>query len=204
MKLQLALDRLTKEECIQLIQETYDYIDWIEIGTSVIKEYGMQIIREIREMFPEKTIVADMKTCDAGGFEAAQAFKAGADITTVMAFSSDLTILDTLKVGREYNKRIMVDLLEVSTRKRMKELEDLKVDLVSLHVGKDKQQTGTFNTELFSLVDSFDFEVSVAGGINLDSLPEVVQEKPDIIIVGSAITSDLDPKEAARKMKEII
>src|SRR5690625_948036 len=135
--LQLALDRLTKKECVQLINETYNYIDLIEIGTSVIKEYGMSIIREVRELYPDKMIVADMKTCDAGGYEAEQAFKAGADITTVMAFSSNATIMDAKKIAQQYNGRLMVDLLEVSTGERIKELAELGVELVCLHVGID-------------------------------------------------------------------
>src|SRR5699024_12053383 len=102
MKIQLALDRLSKKECFSIINETFDYIDWIEIGTSVIKEYGMEIVREIRKAYPNKTIVADMKICDAGGYEAEQVFNAGADITTVMGFSSNLTIVDTLKVAEKH------------------------------------------------------------------------------------------------------
>lgn len=204
MKLQLALDRLTREECIQVVKETEKDIDIIEVGTGVIKEYGMSIVREIRELFPDKTIVTDMKTCDAGGHEAKQAFEAGADITTVMAFSSDLTITDTMKIAKQYNKSVMVDLLEVSSKKRMAELHALGVDRVSLHVGIDKQKEGTFNTELFSLVEDLAFEVAVAGGINLDSLAEIVNEKPDVVIIGGAITKATTPGEVAGEMKEII
>lgn len=201
MQLQLALDRLTLEECFRVVNETVEEIDIIEVGTGVIKEYGMTIVREMRREFPNKTIVADMKTCDAGGHEAIQAFEAGTDIVTVMAFSSDLTISDTLTVAQEYDKRVMVDLLEVNSRSRMDELKKLDVNLVSLHVGKDKQQEGNFNTELFSLVKGFDFEVTVAGGINLDTLPDIIKEKPDTVIVGSAITKSDKPNEVASKMK---
>ncbi|MEW9671811.1 orotidine 5'-phosphate decarboxylase / HUMPS family protein [Ammoniphilus sp. 3BR4] len=99
MKLQLALDRLCWEQCFQVVQQVEDDIDWIEIGTGVIKEYGMAIVRKMKEQYPQKVIVADMKTCDAGKHEAQQAFDAGADITTVMAFSADRTIADTLEVA---------------------------------------------------------------------------------------------------------
>ncbi|MFD1037554.1 3-hexulose-6-phosphate synthase [Virgibacillus byunsanensis] len=204
MNLQLALDRLTREECLRIVDETKDEIDFIEVGTGVIKEYGMAIVREMRELYPDKAIVADMKTCDAGGHEAKQAFEAGTDIVTVMAFSSDLTIKDTLQVAQQYGKQVMVDLLEVSSRDRMEQLKKIDVRLVSLHVGKDKQQEGNFDTELFSLVKGLDFEVTVAGGINLDTLPDIIQEKPDTVIVGSAITKSENPKEVASKMRKMI
>ncbi|WP_042146971.1 3-hexulose-6-phosphate synthase [Paucisalibacillus sp. EB02] len=204
MNLQLALDRLTREECLHIIDETRESIDWIEVGTSVIKEYGMAIVREIKEKYPDKVIVTDMKTMDAGGHEAIQAFKAGADITTVMALASDLTILDSIKVAKEYGGRIMVDLLEVSNKERVKELEDLGVDLVSIHIGKDKQREGKFDVKYFSLVEGSDVEVTVAGGIDLNTISDVVEKGPDTLIVGSAITKDENPAEVAAEMKAMI
>ncbi|GGB45807.1 3-hexulose-6-phosphate synthase [Lentibacillus populi] len=204
MKLQLALDRLTREECFQIVKETKENIDWIEMGTGIIKEYGMTVVREMHELYPEKTIVADMKTCDAGGHEAIQAFEAGADITTVMGFSSDLTITDTLGVAKQYDARVMVDLLEISNRRRMHELKRIGVDLVSLHVGKDKQKEGKFDTALFSLVDDLGFEVTVAGGISEDTLSDIVQKRPNTVIVGSAITKAPSPRDAAASMKKIL
>src|SRR5690625_7829019 len=109
MKLQLALDRLTEKECLSVLEETKESIDIIEVGTGVIKEYGMSIVRTIRELYPDRLIVADMKTCDAGKHEALQAFEAGADITTVMALSADATITDTLKVTKESGKQVKIE-----------------------------------------------------------------------------------------------
>src|SRR5690625_4714362 len=197
MLLQLALDRMSKKNCYELIALTYDDIDLIEIGTSIIKEYGMEIIRDISSKYPNKIIVADMKTCDAGGYEAEQAFKAGADITTVMGFSSDLTIKDSQTVAKHYNKRIMIDLLEITSEKRIEQLEAIGVDLVSLHIGKDKQKSTTFNEKSFSFIHQFNFNFSVAGGINLNSLASVTMMNPYIIIVGSAITDNPNPQKIA-------
>ncbi|MGP4076258.1 3-hexulose-6-phosphate synthase [Halobacillus sp. K22] len=202
MNLQIALDRLTEEECMHLIQETYESTDWIEVGTGVIKEYGMSILRRIRKEYPEKVIVADMKTCDAGKHEAAQAFDAGADITTVMAFAADQTIQDMLQVAEDRNKRIMVDLLGITDQERLKQLAAMGVGLVSLHFGKDMQQSGEMSDDLFSLVkDLPSLEVAVAGGINLPSLPTILAHEPDTLIIGSGITKQPDPKETASLLK---
>ncbi|ARI77970.1 3-hexulose-6-phosphate synthase [Halobacillus mangrovi] len=203
MNLQLALDRLDEETCLHLIEETYESIDWIEVGTGVIKEYGMEIIRKIRIAYPSCTIVADMKTCDAGRHEAAQAFEAGADITTVMAFSADQTISDTLKVARKFSGRIMVDLLGVQDQLRIHELANLGVDLVSLHFGKDMQEQGGFDVSAFQLTKDYpDLDVAVAGGINEDILSNILTHQPDAVIVGSAITKSSNPKQTAIRMKE--
>ncbi|SFD69403.1 3-hexulose-6-phosphate synthase [Lentibacillus persicus] len=204
MKLQLALDRLTWDECIDVLDQTKNSVDIIEVGTGVIKEYGMAIVREVRKRFPSHTIMADMKTCDAGGHEAKQAFGAGANIVTVMAFSSSMTIQDTMNVAREYDGRVMVDLLEVQHREKLNELEKLDVALVSLHIGKDRQKKGAFNTDMFQLVEGFPFEVAVAGGIDETTAGQAASGNPDIIIVGSAITKADNPSIAAENIRKTI
>lgn len=205
MKLQIALDRLSKEECLSVLEESSSWIDWIEIGTGVIKQYGVSIIQDIKERYPGKVFVADMKTCDAGKHEAKQAFEAGADITTVMAYADDQTILDMLEVAKKYNKRVMVDLLGVKSKIRIEELKKLGVDLVSLHVGKDMQQNESLQVDVFDLVKGIEgVEVAIAGGIHLDSLESIMIKGPDILIVGSAITGAISPGNIASKMKGMI
>jgi len=205
MKFQIALDRLTRDECFEILNETASSIDWIEVGTGVIKQYGMAIVREIREAFPNKVLIADMKTCDAGKHEALQAFEAGADITTVMAFSSNKTITDTLEVAKDYGKRIMIDLLGVTNPNRLVELQKLDVDLVSLHYGKDMQQEGEMGLNLFLLTQGLaGMEVAIAGGINRESLTGLLDKRLDIFIVGSAITKADNPGQVASEMKEMV
>lgn len=205
MKVQLALDRLTKEECFKLLQETESYIDWIEIGTGVIKEYGMELVREMKKAYPDKILVADMKTCDAGKHEAYQAFRAGADITTVMAFSADKTIMETLEAARGWGKRVMVDLLGVKDPERIRELQKLGVDLVSLHYGKDMQLQEKMGTELLSLVEGITgMEVAIAGGIDKNSIASLLNSRLDTFIIGSAITQANNPAEAAEAIQKVV
>ncbi|TMW72287.1 3-hexulose-6-phosphate synthase [Alteribacter natronophilus] len=205
MKLQLALDRLSREDCLAVLRQTAPYIDWIEVGTGVIKEYGTEIITEIRNGYPDHTIVADMKTCDAGRHEAIQAFEAGADVTTVMAFSADGTICDMIDVARSYGTSVMIDLLNVDSAERVKELSALGADLFGLHNGKDMQAAGDHaSASQFELVKGIEGRVAVAGGINEDTLPDIAAQKPDIVIVGSAITGAGDPEKAAARIKELM
>ncbi|UOQ95287.1 6-phospho-3-hexuloisomerase [Halobacillus shinanisalinarum] len=212
MNLQLALDRLTKEECLGILADTNESVDWIEVGTGVIKEYGMTIVKEIRETYPKSVIVADMKTCDAGRHEAIQAFEAGADITTVMAFSADQTIKDMLEVSRRYKTRVMVDLLGVDDKQRIHQLSQLGIDLVSLHFGKDMQKNGSIDHHLFDLIsDHSGLEVAVAGGINLESLPNILPYQPDTLIVGEqsrimriAVRLHRKSRRSSRNMKQTI
>ena len=49
MKLQIALDDVTLEEALALVDRVKKYIDIIEIGTPLVYEYGMQAVRIMKE-----------------------------------------------------------------------------------------------------------------------------------------------------------
>ncbi len=206
MKIQLALDRLTKEECFRLVNETINYIDLVEIGTGVIKEYGMCIIKEMKEKYHQLPLLADMKTCDAGKNEAIQAFRSGADIMTVMAFSANQTIVDAVTIARKYDKRIGIDLLGIQTSDRVEELVSLGCDLFCLHIGKDTQKHEELDVKsLIHLVDRFDaIEVAIAGGINAEIVKELQHFPIDILVIGSAITSSENPRLASKELTDQI
>ena len=181
-------------------------IDIIEIGTGIIKEYGMPIVQEMKEKYSELPLLADMKTCDDGKNEAIQAFHSGADIMTVMAFSANQTIADALSVAQKHEKRIMIDLLGSQARERVEELVNLGCDLFCLHIGKDTQKNGelAFNN-ILHLIDNFKaIEVAIAGGIDVAIAQEIKDFPIDILIVGSAITSSENPKLASKKIVDHI
>src|SRR3954453_23729127 len=90
--LQVALDAISVDDSVSLLPLLLDYVDVVEAGTPMIKREGIQAVFRLRAASPGKLIVADMKTMDAGEYEADLAFDAGADIMTVLACASDATI----------------------------------------------------------------------------------------------------------------
>lgn len=206
MKLQLALDRLSRQDCFDLIAKTHGDIDWIEVGTGTIKEHGIRLVRDIKDAYPNMTIVADMKICDAGRHEAELAFRAGADVVTVMGFAGMETIRQVLESAKEYGKRVMVDLLEVTDPNRVRQIYLTGADLFCLHVGKDRQKSGGghFGSQL-SLVAGLDqAELAVAGGIGPDDLPTLRELGAGIAIVGSHITNSQEPGQSAAGLAEML
>ena len=84
MKLQVAIDLLTTEAALELAGQVAEYVDIIELGTPLIKAEGLPVITAIKNAHPDKIVFADLKTMDAGELEADIAFKAGADLVTVL------------------------------------------------------------------------------------------------------------------------
>lgn len=99
------------EGALELVKKVRDYIDIIEIGTPFVYEYGMQAVRTMKEHFPDKEILADMKIMDAGYYEAEEALKAGADYVTVLGVTDNLTIQGCKEAAEKYGKEIVVDMI---------------------------------------------------------------------------------------------
>ena len=202
--LQVALDLIHSDRALTIASEAVEGgVDWIEAGTPLIKSEGVKVLRELKKAFPGKTIVADMKTMDVGGAEVEIAAKSGADVVVVLGLSSDPTITEAVVTARKYGSKVMVDLFNVPDKvARAKELEGMGVDLLCVHVGVDEQMIGgSPGAELKAVVDAVGIPVAAAGGINSETVPEIIRAGAAIIIVGGAIVKAADARGAAAMIR---
>jgi 3-hexulose-6-phosphate synthase len=201
MDIQLALDRLTRQQCLDTVKAVHDLVDYVELGTGVIKQYGVGIITEIKERFAGKKIVADMKTCDAGRSETELAFGSGADVTTVMAFSDERTVRMSLEVAAREHKDVMIDLLGMSDAEKIRQLHEWGARLFCLHRGKDSQPSdrhGRTEDGLAQVLKNLPgVRIAYAGGISHENIDRVLSLSPNIVVIGSAITGSPCMREAA-------
>jgi 3-hexulose-6-phosphate synthase/6-phospho-3-hexuloisomerase len=206
-KLQVALDFLNLDRAIRVAEESVaGGVDWIEVGTPLIKSEGLNSVREIRKRFPKHRIVADMKVLDTGRYEVEAAAKAGADVIILLGVADDSTIRDAVLAAKNYGCELMVDLMNVENmEKRAKELEGMGVDYICVHIGID-QQMGGMNplSKLTKISKSVKVPLAIAGGMNSESAPKAVDSGASIIIVGGAITKSEDAKKATELIKGAI
>lgn len=203
-QLQLALDTLPLESVPTLLAAVLPYVDIVEIGTPMIKRYGIDAVRQVRALALGKRIVADTKTMDAGAWEAALAFDAGADMMTVLACASDATLRAAIDVARARNKHVVADLIGVLDKPaRANQLAALGVDYIGIHTGSDDQAHGANPlADLAAIAQAVSTPLVVAGGISAKTIGAVLAYKPAIAIVGSAITQANDPARAMRELRD--
>lgn len=201
MKLQVAVDRVSIEKAIYIIKEVEEYADIIEIGTSLIKDFGLESVRRIKKEFPNKIILADIKTVDEAEYEFEAVYNAGADIATVLGGASLETLRICRRVANKYKKDYLIDLIEVSKEKE-ESLKEFSDGIICVHLPSDNGKRGLedlINSTIGSLKD-FN-RLAVAGGVSKDSISTIKKAKFHIAIVGGAITKAKDIKEAAKDFK---
>ena len=203
--LQVALDFENLSRALQAAKEAVEGgADWIEAGTPLVKSEGLDAVRELKRSFPNHRIVADLKVMDTGAFEVEIAAKAGADLVTVLGAADDDTIADAVRGGEKYGAEIVVDLLNVADPvARAKRAAELGAASVCWHIGIDMQMAGkTPFEELERLARSSPIPVSVAGGLNSETVAQATRAGAMILIVGGAITKSADVTEAARRIRQ--
>lgn len=204
MKLQAALDTLTLDECLVLLEETNGSIDIAEVGTPFVIEEGMVPVKTIKNKFPNIEVLADVKIMDAGEYEADKCFEAGADICTVLGVSHDETILGVVRSAKKYGKKVMVDMIAVpDLKKRTKEIDQMGVDYICVHTAFDVQKLGQDPLDDLKTVNSVikNAKSAVAGGVKLETVDAIVNEGAEIIVVGGAICNAKDRQAYAKEIK---
>jgi 3-hexulose-6-phosphate synthase/6-phospho-3-hexuloisomerase len=203
--LQVALDLLETKRAVQIAREAIEGgADWIEAGTPLIKSEGMQVIRTLRDQFPNVTLVADMKIADTGAMEVEMAAKAGADIVCILADADDAVIAEAVRAARLYGIRLMADLINVQDPvPRACALESLGVDIIGAHVGIDQQMIGKSSIDLLrSLTGKVHIPIAVAGGLDAATASEAVGHGTDIVIVGGWIVRSADVTGSTKKIRD--
>ncbi|OPY33854.1 MAG: Bifunctional enzyme Fae/Hps [Methanomassiliicoccales archaeon PtaU1.Bin124] len=204
--LQVALDLMHLKRAMEIAKEALEGgVDWIEVGTPLLKSEGVEAVRALKKAYPGHTLVADMKTMDVGGFEVEIAAKAGADIITVMGLADDSTISESANVAKRYGAKIMIDMMNVEDKvARSKKAAELGAGYICLHVGIDEQMRGgvSMAEQVRQVVQAVPIPVAVAGGITSETVAEVLNAGASIVIVGGGIIKTENVTEAAARMKK--
>ena len=205
-QLQLALDYISLPKAIVMAAAVAPEVDIIEIGTPLCKAAGLEAIRSIREICPDKLILADFKAPDVGGLEATMAFDAGADMMTVIGGAALATVEQALAVARERGKEMLMELTGVrDILERAVEWRQIGVERIVYHREWDAQSAGRQWTEadkttIRKLID-IGFKVTATGGLTLELLPFFADLPVSVLICGRGIREASDPRATAHEMR---
>lgn len=206
-RLQLAMDTLSLEEAVELLHYISPYIDIAEIGTPLVYRSGLEAIRRIRAEFPDLYILCDGKIMDAGAYESGEQFEAGANCVSVLGVTDDATIRACVEEAKKYHGEVSADTICIpNLSERVKAIEAMGVDYISVHTGVDQQAKGRTPLDDLQEIRACvgNCKISVAGGIHVETVEEYLAFRPDVVIVGGGILGQSDPVMAAREIRNKI
>ncbi|MFW6162859.1 MAG: 3-hexulose-6-phosphate synthase [Planctomycetota bacterium] len=203
--LQVALDFINLSQALRVAREAVaGGADCVEAGTPLIKSEGLDAVRRLRAEFPDLPVVADLKTMDAGRTEMEAASNAGASVATILGLASDSSIQEFIQAGDQYGCQVAVDLLGCPEPvERAKAVAEWGAASVGVHCAIDDQMRGRDPFDLLRRVaEAVDLPVSVAGGINSETVVQAIEAGAAIAIVGGAIIKSADARAAAATIRQ--
>lgn len=206
---QISLDVTNIKEALEMASGAVRAgIDWIEAGTPLILGEGLHAVKRLREAYPEKPIVADLKTMDGAGLEAEMMLKAGATHVVVMSQAHWASIKEMVKMARAYNGYVMADLLNSSNKvEDAKRMEDLGADWIIVHTGYDERRYINGLSPLNDLPDvlkSVNIPVQAVGGMSIDQAVESVRMGASSLVIGAPLAIQADRFAAADEYESIL
>lgn len=207
--LQAALDYVDTERALQLAHEAVSGgADWLEAGTPLIKSEGFEAVRRLRAAFPDRVIMADLKTMDTGRLEFEAAAVAGANTATVLACAADATITQCVEVAHKYGLKTFCDMINIPIcdyADQVKRVTKLGVDVIIVQMPIDEQMLGSDPLAKLKVARAnTDLTLAVAGGVTSETAPGIVMAGASIIIVGGALLKAADTRRAAQGIRAAI
>ncbi len=226
--LQVALDygylqpSLDMMEILKQEMKGYDYL--VEAGTPTNMYVGVEkLIPALKRVSGNGTpIVVDTKAMDVGKFVVDLVHKTGAEIIGIAGAAPLETIEGALEAAKNYHMPIEIDsisTLEISNShpnlpiNRFDWIVDRLVrynkdggnGILEFHIPIDGQK----KERDFSIVGIVhekrpELLIAAAGGLNAETIPEVIGYGANILVVGGAITRAPNPREAVREIRDIV
>jgi 3-dehydro-L-gulonate-6-phosphate decarboxylase len=202
--LQIALDNSTLEDALRTIKEAGPIVDIVEVGTILCLAEGMQAVKAISALYPDKVVVADTKCADAGGTVAKNCKDAGADWMTVICSAT----IATMKAAAKEIDELQVELYGNWTYEDAQDWLDAGISQAVYHQSRDALLAGeTWGgkdlNKVKKLVD-MGFKVSVTGGLELETLKLFEGVDVFTFIAGRGITAAVDQAQAAQDFQNEI
>lgn len=198
MLLQLALD---KAQHFAVLSQVRDLVDIVEVGTPVLKRFGLSAIATALELSGGTPILADTKTADGGALEAEMVFSAGANFMTVLSNAAPATHEAVNIVAERYHAHVIADTIIDNGPPTLPNQFPNRYAYVSLHLATDVRVRHGGSTEHVVAVAGLQmlgYRVSLAGGLGPENMKAVVKAAPSIVVVGSAITEASNPRGVAK------
>jgi 3-hexulose-6-phosphate synthase/6-phospho-3-hexuloisomerase len=206
---QVSLDVPTIAEALEMARGAVNAgIDWIEAGTPLILGEGVHALEHLKAAFPEKPIVADLKTMDGAGLEAEMMFKGGASYVVVMSQAHWASVKEMVKMAKRYGGYVMADVLNAPNKaEAAKKMQELGADWIILHTGFDERNhvpgLSPLN-ELQSVLDAVNIPVQAVGGLSIEQAIECVKMGASSLVIGAPLAVQADKFAVGDEFESIL
>lgn len=198
MKLQISFDNHSLQESLDIAKQVAPHADIIEIGTIPLYRHGKQIVEEFKKVCGNTPLLVDTKISDRGSKVVPIFSEVGAQWLTVMAGTSNTVIHATGTKAHQMNMRVMMDLLDAPSHgQSAMEAKNLGVDALLLHESYEDTDPLIFLDKWDLVKGNTSLPIFISAKINRDNVMQIIELKPDGLVIGESIVDADDPAQEA-------
>lgn len=208
-RLQVAFDDVAPSALGQAVEEAIaGGADVIEIGTPMLKRYGVTLLKKAREHLPARIpLYADVKMLDFASLELTPALRVGATEVTALVYASDESLTDALRLTTAFDAHLSVSTMNYPVTMlatRLSEIQALGINRFIAHgAGTDLQAASRQALERAREIRALAGTASllIGGGFRANNMHEIAPMLPATIIVGRSATTGPSVETAVAAMR---
>ncbi|MFA4662006.1 orotidine-5'-phosphate decarboxylase [Pyrococcus kukulkanii] len=200
----LALDVYERDRALKIAEDVKDYISMVKVNWPLIIGSGLDIIRELKERTGLE-IIADLKLADIPNTNrliAKKVYEVGADYIIVHSFVGKDSVLAVKEIGEII---MVVEMSHPGALEFINPLTDKFIEMANEIKPFGVIAPGTRPERIKYIRERLNGEIKILTpgiGAQGGKALEAIKAGADYIIVGRAIYSSENPREAARRIYE--
>lgn len=161
-------------------------------------------MNDSEKLFLKKTLLADTKIIDRGKEVVATMASAGADWVTVMAGTGKEVIHSAAAMAHQCNIKVMLDLVDASSLGQSAlDAKNLGASALLFHQAYDEKDSLILLDTWEMVRGNSPLPIFVSAKINRSTIFNILNIKPDGIIVGKSIIDSDNPSQEAQFFYEL-
>ena len=199
------------ERSLERFELLREHIDCIKISQACLYEKSFSFIREIKDRYPEKTILADTRIMTDDVQIAEKAVSNGADMVSVCSSADIDTIDHTVAYMKDQGKKTMIAVIGVEPRSFTdiaKKINSSKADMACFYFEGSlyRDEPGIFaRKDAIGKLSGIELkaEKAVCGSITTEYIEEISRAGVAAVDLGYILNRNIHAENIAKRFREI-
>ena len=206
MKLQIKYNFTDLSTALAVAHDTKEFADILEVGQLLILKEGTKAIEMFCKTFPDKKIYVDTKLSERPEEIIDLLGDMGVHYISVLAGTYHSIIRKACEAAIKKKIHVVIDFINASSLgQSAMEAQTLGAAAVLIHRENAlDEQANNLENDWQQVRDNTDLPIFIQGKINAQSLKAIIPLRPQVIIVGDAITRSKHPAHEAEMLRKIL
>ena len=205
MKLHFTYNLPDIAQALKVAEQTAECADILGVGSLLLFKEGIKAIQAFKTTFPNKEIFVEANLVEKADLAVTMMAQAGASYISVLAGTFNQTIKKAVETANRFDVKIALNLLDShSMGQTAMDAKTLGVHLLIMHHAANSEDMDSMLEEWRNVRDNTKLPIFVTGKIDLSNLTEIIELKPQGIMIGAAVTKAENPSRAAHTLRELI